>query len=299
MFFKSKKVSNETNAQYDAEKPSIDVDGETESLVAENNMIQTTLSYHPEWNVEQNEKYVFQFHHNQLNGMERNQISVNGIKLTEAEDSFVATAFIRNTLSNAIRFDALTLLLLNSEEQVVAKRTFEMHHFGELDSLHCRPWRFLFSKDDLKDGARLPVQDFKLAFEIKQKQQSSHRLELADSWKQNLNAGQKNEINELVGKLPPLKKNEVNLMGIQAEQKNDDSLHVMILIRNGSDKNIKLEKLPLTIEDAHNKIIAKGLFELEDFQIRANTSKPWSFIFPPELVKENEIDLTRWKAYSN
>ena len=74
-------------------------------------------------------------------------------------------------------------------------------------------------------------------------------------------------------------------------------LHTTLLIRNGSEKNIKFEQLPLIVEDASGEVIAKGTFQFEKLEVKANTSKPWTFIFPKELILNEDIDLSKWKVY--
>ena len=68
-------------------------------------------------------------------------------------------------------------------------------------------------------------------------------------------------------------------------------LFEMVLI-----KNIQIQQLPLTVEDATGEIIAQGGFKLEDFEVKANTSKPWTFIFPKSLVTKEQPDLSTWKV---
>ena len=45
------------------------------------------------------------------------------------------------------------------------------------------------------------------------------------------------------------------------------------------------------------KSIAKGGFNLDQLEVKANTSKPWTFIFPKELLLKENMDLSKWKAY--
>ena len=65
-------------------------------------------------------------------------------------------------------------------------------------------------------------------------------------------------------------------------------LHTTLLIRNGSEKNMKLEQLPLIVEDASGEVIAKGGFQFDNLEVKANTSKPWTFIFPKELLLKED-----------
>ena len=108
--------------------------------------IKTKLSYHPDWNLTVQEKYVYQFKHQKLPFLQPNQISISGINLYEADDSFVITAFLRSTLPNAIRFEIIDLILVDDENKPIARKRFEMDLFGPLPSNTARPWRFLFSK---------------------------------------------------------------------------------------------------------------------------------------------------------
>jgi len=55
--------------------------------------------------------------------------------------------------------------------------------------------------------------------------------------------------------------------------------------------------LPLEIVDANGKQIAKGSFKMDPvLSVEANSTKPWTFIFPSELVDAENADLSRWTA---
>jgi len=78
---------------------------------------------------------------------------------------------------------------------------------------------------------------------------------------------------------------------------NNGSLKVSIFIRNGHNKAINLEQLPLEIIDARGKQIAKGSFKMDPIlTVQPNSTKPWTFIFPTELVNPKGADLSRWTA---
>ncbi|WP_337020404.1 SLAP domain-containing protein, partial [Oceanobacillus massiliensis] len=56
-------------------------------------------------------------------------------------------------------------------------------------------------------------------------------------------------------------------------------------------------QIPLGFSDASNKEVAKGSFNLGGMEVNANTSKPWTFVFPANFIEEIEIDLSRWQVY--
>ncbi|MGG3887948.1 accessory Sec system S-layer assembly protein [Metabacillus fastidiosus] len=262
------------------------------------NQIETVLSIHPDWNVSKQEMYVYQFQHQQLESLKENQISISGLKLEQFDQLIYVTAFIRNTLPNAITFEMLDLIILDENKQMIAKETFDMEKFGELPSMGCRPWSFVFERENWNvEEEPTKLENWQIAFEIKKKPNEIHELELDTSWEDKLSKEMKEHLQQLVNNMPPLKENEINIMGLEAQMNEQRNLVVTLLIRNGSLKNINLEQLPLIVEDASKNVIAKGVFNLTNFEVRANTSKPWTFIFPSDLILNANPDLSSWKVY--
>ncbi|KXG08967.1 hypothetical protein AT864_02651 [Anoxybacillus sp. P3H1B] len=261
------------------------------------NEMRTTLSFHPDWDLSPQEKYVYLFHHQQLPVLKPNQISISGMKLINYNEGFVVVAFLRSTLPNPVRFEQITLLLLDKDNQAIAKRTFEMEHFGELPPMAARPWRFLFSSED-KLVDNIPEKGWKIAFELKQRSKpQEHRLDLAESWEQALSKQQREHLQKILETMPPLSSREINFTGLEAKISEQRDLVVTLLIRNGSDHNIQLAQIPLAVEDASGEIICKGSFYFEHFEIKANTSKPWTFIFPSSRLLKEDMDLSKWRIY--
>ena len=258
-------------------------------------MVETTLSFHPDWELTSQEKYVYMFKHKQLPLLKPNQISITGMKLLEYQDGFVVVAFLRNTLDKAIRFDAVDLLLLDETGQAVAKKQFELDGMEELAPFTCRPWRFLFSNED-KLVEKMPEDGWTIAFELKQPREE-HKLQLHESWENQISPLHREHLEQLVSTLPPLQEGEINFLGLECKITSYDNLAVTVLIRNGSDKNINLEQLPLIVEDAQGDIICQGGFKLDKFMVQANSSKPWTFIFPNNLISKPSPDLSKWRVY--
>lgn len=258
--------------------------------------VKTALSFPDNVKVSEEERYYFQFLNNELPPLKENQISLSGVELKVENGDVYVTAFVRNSLPKGIRFDKeTTLLLIGPNGEVIARKAFNLSGLGEIPAESSRPWLFLFEKNYV-GMTEIPQTDWKLAFELK-KAMGPHALDLEESWEKALAEQDKEQLEKLVKEMTPPKPGEVNFMGIQATQTEEGALHVTLLIRNGSEKNIQIQQLPLIVEDASNEIIAKGGFQLNSLEIKANTSKPWTFIFPKELLLKEEIDLSKWKAY--
>ena len=181
--------------------------------------------------------------------------------------------------------------MLDSDKEVIARHEFDMKELGELPGRSSRPWQFIFPVESITKK-EYSTDGWTIAFEIKPK----HKLDLAESWNSSLSTEDKDKLEKLVDQLTPPKHGEVNFMGLQAHKAENGDLQVTVLIRNGSPKSINIQQLPLQVQDATGEIVAKGGFHLDNLQVVANTTKPWTFIFPASLVLKDTLDLSTWKV---
>jgi len=253
----------------------------------------TELSYHPDWNVPKEQHYVFSFLNNELSPLQPNQISLSGIEWNESGNGIEVTAFVRNSLNRPIELKETELLLINQQKQLVARKVFDFTQLGSLPSQSSRPWIFHFPNENILDLELLEKENWTLAFNLASKKE--HQLDLDSTWEESLSIEDKEKLTQLVKNLPKLQDREFNLMGLSAKYRSDESFIVTILLRNGNDQNIQVENIPLEVLDASSEVIAKGGFEV-NLEIKANTTKPWSFIFPKEMVQKHNADLSSWKV---
>ncbi|MET3726991.1 accessory Sec system S-layer assembly protein [Fictibacillus halophilus] len=268
---------------------------ETSANLSAEEEVETSLHYSPAYMPTQELKYVYQFLNLDLTPLKPNQVSLSGIDLKQDGGDVTVTAFIRNSLDKAIQLQEIPLLLLGVEDEMLGRKVFNFAEVGEIPAKSSTPWVFTFSGDELATVEEFPKTGWKLAFELKTARR--HELDLEESWANSLPEEDKARLHQLVAEIQAPKPGEVNFMGLQAKQTSEGNLHVTMLIRNGSDKNIQLQQLPLEVTDASEEVIAKGGFTLDDLEVKANTSKPWTFIFPSDLVLKENVDLSVWKAY--
>lgn len=262
---------------------------ETES----DELLETELSVPEDWRMSNEDRYVYAFHNSQSPKLKVNQISIYGMELNKTDHGYEAAGLIRNTVQQAIQFQPTVILLLGANQEVIAKKEFELDKLGAIPPNGARPWKFHFEKEDVLKEVEEPLKDWSLAFELKQE----HQLDLEESWEKSIAEETKLKLQEIVANATPLKPGEVNFMGLSAKRNEKGDLAVTILIRNGADKNITLEQVPLGVKDASQEEIARGGFKLDNFTVKANTSKPWTFIFPKAMMTKEEIDLSKWQVY--
>lgn len=256
----------------------------------------TKLSIPSQWNMTDEERYVYAFHNTQSPQLKKNQISIYGMELLRpAQKNIKITALIRSTVVEPIQFEETTIVLSGSNNEPLARKDFDLQNLGTLPPNSARPWEFDFSEKDFLNDIDMtqPIENWSLGFELKPK----HQLDLEESWAKSVAPETRTALEKIVEDAPKLKPGEVNFMGLSAKMKDDNQLVITLLIRNGTDKHVNLEKIPLAVKDASGEEVARGSFTLDDFQVKANTSKPWTFIFPETMVSNKNPDLSRWQTY--
>jgi len=263
---------------------------------SEEETVYPELSFHPDWKLEQEDEYVYRFWNKELPPLKPNQFSIHGVDLKLMNGTLVVEAFVRNSLSRSINLKTMTILLLDQQGFPVARKWFDLKKVGTVPAKSSRPWTFTFEQQHRVTSDNNPlVQGWKLVIEPSQKHRR-HSLDLEESLEQSLPAGEEEKLERYVESLQPPKPGEINFVSLKAEQK-EGALHVALLIRNGSDRSINLPHLPLQVEDATGEVVAKGAFKLKHVEVKGNTSKPWTFVFPESMILSEKIDLSRWKAY--
>ncbi len=257
--------------------------------------LMTTLSIASDWRIEREQEYVLNFLSNELHPLKPNQLSLSAIDIIENEytGDWHVQAFIRSSLNHPITLGNAELILLDADGNSLATQEFNLSDLGSLPSLSHRPWIFIFEKSNIKVDQPLPS-NWSLAFNVQSL--IPHSLELEESWENALAEEQKSALRNIVNNLPALKPREVNITGFQVKFTDEQNLSVSIFIRNGFTHHINLEKISLEVLDANAELVVQGSFELENFKVKANTSKPWTFIFPKEMIQHENPDFTRWTA---
>lgn len=255
--------------------------------------VETILSLHPDWDVPQEQDYVFRFLSNELEPLKPNQISLSGIDIDvePANGSWLVKAFFRSSLDQEISVGSVELMLLDAEGKTLASDEFNLEELGTIPARSARPWVFVFTQENIF-AEQPPTENWKLAFNVQS--MVPHKLELDQVWEDGLTDEQKEGLIKVVEDLPKLKPREVNISGFQVKQQEDGGIAASVFIRNGHSKQINIEKLPLELIDAAGDLVASGSFALNPLSVKANTSKPWTFIYPQELIQKVEPDLSRW-----
>ncbi|MGG3449191.1 accessory Sec system S-layer assembly protein [Domibacillus aminovorans] len=256
--------------------------------------VTTALSLHPSITVPKEQMYVLQFLNNELPALKRNQLSLSGIEWTKQSTGLAVSAFVRNTVEKEISLEDVSLLLLNEKNELKARHTFQLNELGALPADSSRPWTFVFPSASVNEQVALGKENWLIAFDLMSRK---HKLDLDPKWEESLPTSEKEKLEELVEKLGAPQKDELNFTGLNARFLEDGNLNISLLIRNGYERNVNIEKLPLKLIDAARDTVAEGQFNVGNLEVRANTTKPWTFIFPASLIKKEKPDLSKWSVH--
>jgi accessory Sec system S-layer assembly protein len=259
-----------------------------EATETEVNEIYPKLSFHPLLHIEDENRYVYHFLNNELPPLKPNQVSLSAINIEEDAGGALVSAFVRNSLPKSILLQDVVLLLISEDRELLGRKPFNLEELGELPASSSRPWKFYFEREFLLKE-ELPTTGFQLAFDLSA---GVHRLDLDPSWEERLTEEQKDELSNLVSTLPQLGENEVSLYPVSANRDQEGNLLATLLIRNGSKQAVDLQALPLELINENLETIVVGSFTLPPLTILPNTSKPWTFIFPADMIQNPEF--TRW-----
>lgn len=265
---------------------------ESEDIDATDKLVGTSLSIHPYWDIPNEQVYVYRFLNNELQPLKPNQISLSGIQYELVDGNLHVTAFIRNSVNKSINLGDTSLLLLDDQNELVASHTFHLSEVGEIPAESSRPWVFVFPEQTL-NKTDFSKENWTLAFNLTA---SQHKLDLEDSWEESLSSEAKAKLQKIVEQLQPPKDKEVNFQGLEAKILENGDLAVTLLIRNGNLKDINLQQIPLIVMDVDKNTVAEGQFILNQFTVKANTSKPWTFIFKKSMLKQEEPNLSKWSV---
>lgn len=283
IFSKKKDDDLEQTAKTQADEPTAD------------DTVETKMHYPDYWDLTTKDRYVYQYHHRKLPKLKKDQISITGIKFLEVDGEMVAEAFIRNTVPKPVKIQAVDLVVYDEKNQLAAKKSFSLDQLGELPPFSCTPCRFLFLAADRVSDAAVSDQ-WKILFEMKTGPKEE-TLDLDPSWEDKLTPENKSHFAIVLKQLPPLGPKEVNLYGADIKFLDNQSLEVIVFIRNGTSQNMRIGQLPLTVEDAAGDLVCHGLFKLPPLNVKPRGAKPWAFVFPASLILKQEPDFSKWRIF--
>lgn len=217
----------------------------------------------------------------------KGQVNIHFDSVSSVSGGLLVGFFVSNGLSRKVKFEKVPLILVDSDKRVVARQSFDGEIIGELASGSAKACvaRFLPENvhvQDVPENCKLSLDlPAKKTIKIQYQELPEHFTE-----------GEKRELERILAKLPPMKHGRVGFSPLHAKISENNDFFATVIVRNSSNKKIKLGQVPLIIFDTDHKELARGQFD-----IKGLTIDPFKAILLPlnfgPVSLDPDIDLSR------
>ncbi|KOC47287.1 SLAP domain-containing protein [Clostridium botulinum] len=250
------------------------------------------LSFEPEREqiISKVQKEIVEEELKSLEPVKENDINISTTYVFDMGDKLEASIFFRNGLLNSINFDKVPLTLIDSKGKEILTEIFYLREVGNIPPKSARPWKLYFNK---KDISNLPntLEKCKVIFSSDIKALSTVDTEF-ENIPQNINMNLHKKFNEYLKALPIIEKGQITFNTYEVKLKDDSSIVITIIVRNGTKKNIKVEKLPIALYDANDKKICSVTLDINNLTVSPLKAKIYNLVlnFDPEKYLEYDFE---------
>jgi SLAP domain-containing protein len=222
--------------------------------------------------------------------LEENDIEIITSYVNELEDKLEACIYIVNNTSQRVNFGRLDLSLIKDNEFIVSQ-TFESKEIGEVPPKSIKYNIIYFPKENVK------VQDFLNAkvtiskdVEINSKNTINVDCENIPS---SLGKKDLTVIKKYLNSLPYLEINHIDINVASISYDELGNLLLVMIVRNGYEKDIVLAALPMRIYDAEENLIYSGSFSTNELNIKTSSAKIINIVIKKEDILYKSADLLK------
>jgi SLAP domain-containing protein len=301
LFSGEKRQITET-AEIPADKLQIAENAPAEEPGEERKLVDTELSLHPDWEVE-NEKVSFaqkELMEKEVAAMppiKEGAITINGIYAVRNGDQLEVGIYIRNAMSRNLVLGRAYLAVTDLEGNVLARQMFNLSEMGEIPPYSIRPWELYYNAENLF-VEEVKYDNWKLAFEIDESLSDEispviqtmppidpEQIELA-------------LLKEYAEQLPAMEAGQMDFNLYRARFDKEGNLNADIVVRSANQESITINELPLAIEDEQGNDVAMGIFSWpQGLEVAPFTVTVKNLEFPAQAVLLKDANLKRCSVY--
>lgn len=233
---------------------------------------------------------------NQTKPLEENQINLAATYFLCKENELEVGFFIRNTLKSALSLKGINLAVQSSKGDIISTLQCNLKEIGIMPSCTGTPYSLKFT---LSEGAMYNKdEEYEITFVNFNglKGFSSVETEI-ENMPINISFEEEEALLNFEKNLGTLKKDEITISMFKRVKTDDGGIDITLLIRNGYNRDIKLEKLPITIFNYNNYPICKHVFNNSNglVSISSLKAKLIKLSIDPSKVYNTVFDLDRCK----
>lgn len=221
-------------------------------------------------------------------------VNIHPVYFVPEDNGLEVKVFFRNGLKSKINFDKLPILVVDNEGNTVAKKIFDLRGMGDISPLSAMPWKLYFAKEDII----APIKDYKnlkVLFDTNLKAFKSVNVKVNDL-PEDVGASDKRKLDNILKSLPILQEGTFSVSGVEVNVSEEGNVSILVVMRNGADKSVKVQVLPISLYDKEDKVVASGNFQLENCVVDAKSAKLMNFMFLKQDVLAEDYDLSQFKV---
>jgi SLAP domain-containing protein len=228
----------------------------------------------------------------ELEPIKEDQINVSGIYAYDLGDKLEVKVYIRNGLSKKVNFEYVPFIISNSKGETLAYQIFNLESLGEIPSQSARPVKLYFEKKNVYVDS-ISMDDWNVGFDTRINVKRRVRAEY-ENLPKDIDVEEKVVFDNFLKELPELNEGEFTVSTFSIGVQKNGNILITLVMRNGTNKPIKLDKIPMSVKDASGTVVKSNLFELNDFAVSPFRARVCNFAFPTGLALEQDVALENW-----
>jgi SLAP domain-containing protein len=240
------------------------------------------------------QKEILEEEISELEPIKEDQLNLSGIYAYDLGDKIEVKAYIRNGLTKAVNFEYVPLVISNSKGETLAYQLFNLQSLGHIPAKSARPVKLYFEKKNVYVDS-ISIDDWSLAFDTKVEVARKIRVDYEDLPK-DIGVEEKLVFDNFLKEIPELKEGDFNVSTFSMGVQKNGNILVTLVMRNGTDKAVKVDKIPMTVKDVNGIAVKSNLFELDSFIVNPFKARICNFAFPTGLKLQEDVELTDWNV---
>lgn len=227
-----------------------------------------------------------------LKEIHENDVDISPVYFNYDNEVLEAKVFIRNATKAIINFDKVPLLVSDKFGNVIANKVFDLKGLGDLKPNTARPYK-LFFEDEFILNKDFDYEGLKVVFGGKIKGFNGVETKI-ENLPENTSFEERAKYAAILKGLDRLPKNTISMAAIELGNFENGDIGVTVVLRNGYEKDIDINNIPITLYDGNNVIVASGVFKSTTFKVKKLSASLYGLIFKADEITKTEHDLTTW-----
>ncbi len=233
---------------------------------------------------------------NEIKPLGENQINLATTYILKKENELELGIFIRNTMKSSLSLETIDLAVQSSKGDIIATVQCDLKGLGAMPSCTGTPYTLKFS---LNEGTIYNKdEEYKVIFVNGDELKGFRSVETEiENMPIDISFEEEEALISFAKTLTTLKKDEVNISIFDIIKTDNGGIDITLLIRNGYNKNIELNRLPITIMNYNNYPICKHVFNDANglVSISPLKAKLIKLSIDPSKIYNTVFDLDRCK----